>query len=450
MWLKHKKSPYFITMMLLAAILLLLASCRLLEQPAQETEQPGQEEAEAVQETETAIGPAEVEIEIWNFITPKERLTLMDSVEEFQNQNQQIEVQTRHIRSEEELLDQFEAASLAGSGPDIILTDLVNVQRLAESKVVREITDIDFEIFLEGLAEISSYNGKNYAIPFRAEDFMVFYYNQSLMDSAPRDFETVLEYNQEVNNQQEQIYGFILNESEPDWIIPFIGGYSDWIVDYSNYSLSLDTAALEQTLNFLLTIYDPQEPLVPRGLGYEEMNTMFKSGNLHMIINSVTVIEEYLGENMNIGISSIPEVYGENKMPTPLITGTGLMINANCYGQELEAAQNFIDFLLSAEQQIKWTQDTATFPSTVEAKEQDYIKNNELLVNAFSQAELCRGIPPDNIIRAIRDALRINIPKVIEEELPVEEAIIKIQEDAIRLRSGSITVDKLMEESLQQ
>ncbi|MDZ7838618.1 MAG: extracellular solute-binding protein [Actinomycetota bacterium] len=238
MWLKHKKSPYFLTMALLAAIILLLASCRLLEQPTQETEQPGQEEAEAVQETETAIGPAEVEIEIWNFITPKERLTLMDSVEEFQNQNQQIEVQTRHIRSEEELLDQFEAASLAGSGPDLILTDLVNVQRLAESKVVREITDIDFEIFLEGLAEISSYNGRNYAIPFRAEDFMVFYYNQSLMDSAPRDFETVLEYSQEVNNQEEQMYGFILNESEPDWIIPFIGGYSDWIVDYSNYSLS--------------------------------------------------------------------------------------------------------------------------------------------------------------------------------------------------------------------
>ncbi|MDZ7838617.1 MAG: extracellular solute-binding protein [Actinomycetota bacterium] len=200
----------------------------------------------------------------------------------------------------------------------------------------------------------------------------------------------------------------------------------------------------------MLTIYDPQEPLVPRGFGYEEMNTMFKSGNLHMIINSVTVIEEYLGENMDIGVSRIPEVYGGNSRPTPLITGTGLMINANCYGQELEAAQNFIDFLLSTEQQIKWTQDTVTFPSIVEAKEQEYIKNNEVMANAFTQAELCRGIPPDNIIRAIRDALRINIPKVIEEELPVEEAIIKIQEDAIRLRSGSITVDKLMEESLQQ
>lgn len=450
MWFKHKKSPYFIALMLLIAAIFLFASCRLLPAPLETEEPTGQEEAEVAEEAETGITSAQVAIEIWDYIGPTERLTLMDSIGEFQNQNPQIAVQTRHIRSEEELLDQFEAASLAGSGPDLVLTDLVNVQRLAESKVVREIDNIDFEIFLKGLAEISTYSGINYAVPFRTEDFLVFYYNQAYLDEAPRDFEEVLEYSQLIEEGEEQAYGFILNESEPDWIIPFIGGYGEWIVDYNNYSLSLDTDALEKTLNFLLTIYDSQEPLVPSGMEYEEMNTMFKSGNLHMIINSITVLDQYLEENMEVQVARIPEVYGENKRPTPLISGIGFMINANCYGQELESAQAFIEFMLSTGQQIEWTRDTETFPVILEAKEETYILNNSRLSSAFSQAELCRGIPPDEIIRAVRDALRINLPQVLEGELPVEEAIVKIQEDAIRLRAGSITVEQLMEESLQQ
>jgi arabinogalactan oligomer/maltooligosaccharide transport system substrate-binding protein len=332
----------------------------------------------------------------------------------------------------------------------LILTDLVNVQRLAENKVIKEITDLDYQQFLNGLSEISVYEGKNYGIPFRAEDFLVFYYNQDYINSPPGDFEALLEYCQEVNDEQQQIYGFMLNEMEADWIIPFIGGYSDWIVDYANYSLSLDSEGTIKTLEFLLMIYDQQEPLIPRTTGYEEMNAMFKSGNLHMIINSITAAEEYISENLNIGVARIPEVYGENRRPTPLIWGTGFMINANCYGQELEATQSFIDFMLSDQQQIKWTRDTGTFPATIAAKDDEYIRDNRILADAFTQAQLCRGIPPDSIIRAIRDSIRINLPKVLEEEFPIEEAVAKIQEDGIRLRSGSITVEQLMEESLQQ
>jgi len=427
------------------------SSCRLLEQEAEEA--PGLQQLESETEEGQPIAvdsPTMVKIAIWDYMEAKERLALIDSVEEYTSLNPEVDIEVRHIRSEEELLDQFEAASLAGSGPDLALVDLVTVQRLAESNVIKEITDIDYSIFLGGLAEISEYNGKTYIVPFRANDFLIFYYNQAYLGSAPPDFESVIEYCGQVNNPQEQVYGFVLNQDEPDWIIPFIGGYSEWIIDYSNDSLSLDTTAMKKTLDFLCMLYDPQEPLIPQGMGYEEIDAMFKSGNIHMVINSFKAHSQYLEENINLGISIIPEVYGEGKNPTPLIRGIGFMVNVNSFGEELEASKSFIEFMLSTEQQVKWTEKTDTFPAVVAVEEDDYFKNNELLKNILSQAKLCRGIPAENIIRAVRDSLRINVPKVIAGDLPVEEAAGKIQEDAIRLRSGNISIEELREESLQQ
>ncbi|MGM0366038.1 MAG: extracellular solute-binding protein, partial [Actinomycetota bacterium] len=223
--------------------------------------------------------PASTKIELWDYMEAKERLALMDSVEEFSSQNPGVDIEVRHIRSQEELLDQFEAASLAGSGPEVAIVDLISVQRMAESNVIKEITDVEYSIFLEGLAEISGYNGKNYIVPFRATDFLLFYYNRDYAENAFGDFEAVVEYCREVNDLGEQIYGFGLNLDQPDWIIPFIGGYSTWIIDYANYSLSLDTLAMEKTIDFLQMLYDQQEPLVPQGIGYEEMDAMFKNGN---------------------------------------------------------------------------------------------------------------------------------------------------------------------------
>ena len=449
----RKQKKYFLVFIVILCIISMVgfSSCRLLnleEEGVPVVEQPEPEPEEGL--PAPADREPRVRISLWDCLEAKERLALMDSVDEFTNINPEVDIEVRHIRSEEELLDQFEAASLAGSGPDLAIVDLVSVNRMAESNVIAEINDIDYGRFLDGLAEISEYEEKNYMVPLRATDFLAFYYNRAFIETAPRDFESIVEHCLEVVDFQEPVFGFVLNNSQPDWIIPFIGGYSTWIIDYNNYSISLDTSAMEKTLEFLYMLYDPDEPVTAGGMGYEDMHAMFKSGNIHMIINSFKVREQYQGEGMNLGISAIPEVYGEGKNPTPLISGKGIMINANSFGEELETANKLIEFLLSVEQQVKWTQNTDTFPAVIAVEESSYFQNNELLSNMLEQAKLCRGIPPDNEIRVVRDSISLNVPRAIEDRLAVEEVVRKIEEDAIRLRAGSITVEDLREESIQQ
>ena len=410
----------------------------------------GKAEEEVVEEGDGEITASEklpTQITLWDCLDPKERFALIESVDNFIVENDHIDIETRHFRNQEELEDQFEAASLAGAGPELLLLDFDGVQRLVPGNVIKEIVDeADYSLFLEGLVEISEYNNRNYIIPFRSFDFLALFYNKDLIDKPPMDFEEVIEYCKEVNNFREWTYGFLLNASEPDWIIPFIGGYAeggyaDWIVDSSSNSLNLDTKATEKTMEFLTYIYN-EEKILPYDIEYEEINELFKSGDAHMIINNIRSIKEYQEAGLNFGVSKIPRAWKGNKYPTPLISGLGFMINVNCYGSELEAVNEFIQYMLTEEVQIGWTSNTDTFPVLKNIDRDEVIRNDDIVYNAFQQARVCRGKPHEELIRVIRDAIRDNVKNVISGDILPAEAALKIQEDALRLLSGTIPVEK--------
>ncbi len=384
----------------------------------------------------------EVQISLWDCLKPKERFALMESVDSFMVENGHIDIETRHFRSQEELEDQFEAASLAGAGPELLLLDFDGIQRLVPGSVVKEIIDeADYSLFIDGLVEISKYNGRNYMIPFRSFDFLTLFYNKDLMSEPPASFEEVIEYCKEVNNFGGGIYGLLLNASEADWIIPFIGGYDDWIVDYSSSSLTLDNQATVKTLEFLNYIYN-EEKILPHNIEYSEINESFKNGNVHMIIDNIQLAGEYEEAGLNIGIAKIPRVWQGSKYPTPLISGLGFMININCYGDELVTVNEFIQYMLTEKVQIDWTSVTDTFPVLRNIDRSETVRNNEIIYNAFQQAKICRGEPDKELIMVIRDAIRDNIESVISGGVLPADAALKIQEDALRLRSGNIPVEE--------
>jgi arabinogalactan oligomer/maltooligosaccharide transport system substrate-binding protein len=385
------------------------------------------------------------QITLWDCSEPEEKIALIDSIEDFMAENNNIEIETRHFRNREEMEDQFEAASLAGAGPELMLVNLDSVQRLATGNVLKEITDnedgFDYSLIIDGLVEISEYNGRKYIIPFRGFDFLMFFYNKDLLEEPPESFEEVVEYCREVNNFGQQTYGFLLNSSEPDWIIPFIGGYSDWIVDYSSTSLTLATDATEKAMEFLIYIYN-EEKILPASMEYSEISDLFKSGNVHMIMDDLNAVEEYREAGLNLGVSKIPRVLGGNKYPTPLISGFGFMININCYGIELEAVNEFIDYMMTEEVQVDWNLNTHTIPVLKSIDSNIAMRDDDILYNAFQQAKLCRGKPYERLIMVIRDAIRDNVENVISGDLVPADAAILMQEDALRLRSGEILLEE--------
>ncbi len=428
------------------------AGCRLFSREAEETG-PGLETEEESSETsdEPVSSESMTTIELWDCLEPGERMALTGSRSKFISEHGGIDIEARHFRSQEELQDQFEAASLAGAGPQLLLLDFEGVHRLAGANVVREIVDeVDYTLVLNGLEEIAKYDSKNYIVPFRAYDFLVLFFNRDILTDAPDDFESVFSYIQELEQpeEEEEIYGFLLNESEGDWIIPFIGGYRDWIIDYESNSLTLDSQAMQETLQFLDYAYN-QEGLLTGGMEYGEISELFKSGRAHMIIDQYCAADEYVDSGINTGIVKIPRVWEGTGYPTPLISGLGFIININTYGEQLDAAREFISFMLGEETQLEWNKNTMTIPAVMGAGNEEYIIGQPLLENAFEQAKICRGKPYSKLIMVIRNAITDNVKSMLAGDITPEDAVLKIQEDAIRLRSGSQPAEETRQEDSQ-
>ena len=353
--------------------------------------------------------------------------------------NKNIKIITRHFRSDEELADQFKAASLAGAGAEVILANIATSADLAKSKVIRQVPEeMEYADIISGLAEISKFENDNYIIPFRAFDFLLLYYNRDLVSDVPLNFNDLIQYCRQVNNPPENMWGFLFNLYEPEWVLPLIGGYQDWVYDYSTGSISLESEAMINTLEMLLTIYN-DEKILPYGYGYEEINNAFINGNAHMIINGNWAAEEYLNAGIDFGISKIPVVIEGFKNPTPMVDGIGFMFNANSYGREFVAASQLVNYLMSEETQLSWSLKTKTLPvfSSIDSLAQ--VKENEVLYSQIQQLKICRGRIDENALRVIIDAININLENVMAGNISPEDAAAKMQEDAINLLTGSQT-----------
>ena len=384
-----------------------------------------------------------IEIEIWDKVEPDEQIELMNSIQEFMDNNTNIKVITRHFRSDEELADQFKAASLAGAGAEVILANLATSADLAKSKVIRQVPqDLEYDDIISGLEEISKFENDKYIIPFRAFDFLLLYYNKDLVSDVPANFNDIIQYCKQVNNPSENIWGFLFNLYEPEWVLPLIGGYQDWVYDYSTGSISLDSEAMVSSLKMLLKIYN-DEKILPYGYGYEEINDAFINGNAHMIINGNWATQEYLNAGINFGVSKIPVVIEGFKNPTPMVDSIGFMFNANLYGREFEAASQLVNYLMSEETQLSWTLKTKTLPVFSSMDNLAQIKENEILYNQIQQLKICRGRIDENVLRVIRDAININLENVMAGNISPEEAAVKMQEDAIKLLTGSQTNESM-------
>jgi maltose-binding protein MalE len=382
-------------------------------------------------------------ISVWDSCEPKGRIFLMDNIENFLKENENIDISMKHFRSEEELVDVFTAASLAGAGPEIVLLSFDSMKKLAAENVLREIGDeFDYSKFLAGLNDLTSFEDKKYIVPFSSSDFLILYFNKSAIQEIPTTFDNIIEYSKEKINSKDKHktgYGFLLNASEPDWVIPFVGGYLDWIYNYDTGMINLNTNSMKNTLNFLDTLYN-KEKIMPFEIGYENINEAFKSGEVDMIINGTWAINEYKEAGINFGVAKIPKVSDAITNPTPMISGLGFVVNVTCSNENFEVVKNFINYMISTDVQESLIYNTYSFPSIL-GLEKSELLNDDNIYNSLLQAKVCRGKPAEEDLRIIRDVIRTNLESFISGSLTVDDAVNKMQEEAIKLKSGEVKIE---------
>lgn len=151
---------------------------------------------------------------------PAVRPAYIKIVDEFMKKNPDVKVNVVHY-SNEDLRTQFQNASLAGQGPDIVYGPNDNIGIFMVSDLIKPIDKVVskdlIKQFNEGALKSGMYDNQLYLLPEFLGNQIALLYNKKLVPNAPKTWEEFLKIaksNRAVDskNKANSKYGFLYNE----------------------------------------------------------------------------------------------------------------------------------------------------------------------------------------------------------------------------------------------
>ncbi|GLI56096.1 maltose ABC transporter substrate-binding protein [Propionigenium maris DSM 9537] len=379
--------------------------------------------------------PSKTEIVLWEQMEPAVRTMYLELVDEFMAANPDVVVKVAHY-STEDLRTQFQNASLAGQGPDLVYGPNDNIGIFLVSDLIKPVTDVvsgDFIAkFDENTLNTGVVNGEYYSLPEFNGNQIALLYNKDLVESAPETWDEFLEVSQGIRNidnrnKENSRYGFLYNEKEPFWFIGLYHGYGGDVFD-KEYNPTLNNEAMVKALQFASDVRG-KYGLGEAGMDYGVADQLFKQGKAAFILNGAWSWKEYEEAGINLGIAPMAKLPGGD---TPLFTSAskGYSISETVGEEKYEAINKFFDFIFEAENNANISLAQAQAPAITAAREVQSVKDDELM--QVSIATIDKTVPMYIVpeMRAVWDAMRPNLEGVINGQMTPEEAAAKMQADA--------------------
>ncbi|EFU43051.1 extracellular solute-binding protein family 1 [Paenibacillus vortex V453] len=238
--------------------------------------------------------------------------------------------------------------------------------------------EVKMDDFAQGMLNAYAYNGKQFGFPLIVST-SVFVYNKTMLDELgvepPAKWDEIEDFNAKVTKKEGDKttrYAF----SVPGWDTWY---YDPWNINGGGQILTEDLSASavenEDSLRYLQNFYKWQnDGSMHMGFGKgasDNMRQMFLNGEIAMVQHTSAMLKMYReNADFEVGVSFIPG----DKVRTSNIGGAGIVMMEGAKDLEKEAAWKFIEFMTSAEQNIKWAESVGYLPtrkSAIESEEGD-------------------------------------------------------------------------------
>jgi arabinogalactan oligomer / maltooligosaccharide transport system substrate-binding protein len=325
-----KKFMLGISVLLIAVFA--LSACQSEETPPGAADTPAAGETPLVDETPAEGEPAPegspdeelptpvddaVHIVLWTNEGESERVIqyVNDLLNEYTAQNPSVTFDVEN-RDAETLREDFLTASAAGNPPDLLWTVRDHAGPFTEAGLIRPVQDLfDMDQYVTSIV----LGDNTWGVPISSGNHLMLIYNRNLLPEPPQDTNELVEVGQELTG--DDAYALVYNQTEPLWLVPWLGGFGGTVFAEDGVTPTLDTPEMVRTLEFLRSIKF-ETPLVPPEIDYDGADTLFKEGQAAMIINgdwSIVDYREILGDNM--GVVPIPRVSETGERPASLHIG---------------------------------------------------------------------------------------------------------------------------------
>ncbi|CAM4447530.1 ABC transporter substrate-binding protein [Paenibacillus tarimensis] len=331
---------------------------------------------EALKEDTTPIT-----IQYWHAHAEAQLEGLNYMIGEFSKKYPHITVEPVFQGAYSELHKKLQAAVAADDVPAVTNVEVASLPNFADSGVFEELTpwierdQVQLDDFSQGMLGAYAYNGKQYGFPLIVST-SVFVYNKTMLDKLgvkpPQTWEEIDAFNQAVTKKGENgmpTYAF----SVPGWDTWY---YDPWMINGGGQILTDDMSASAVETEASLRYIENFKRWKDEGhlhIGYgkgasDNMRQMFLGGEIAMVEHTSALLKMYQeNADFEVGVSFLP---GDEKR-TSNIGGAGIVMMAGAEDAEKEAAWKFIEFMTSAEHNIKWAESVGYLPTRKSAIDSD-------------------------------------------------------------------------------
>ena len=228
-----------------------------------------------------------------------------------------------------DIRDQFKTAAPAGEGPDMIIGAHDWLGELAVNGLLAEIDVSDVaDQFLPASLAAFVYEGVQYGLPYAAEN-VAFLRNTELVPDKPESWDDVRAVSEQLIADEASQYGFIMFDNNPYHFFPVqtaFGGYVFGLTDagYDPSDVGIDSEGSIAAAAYLEAY--GSDGLMPSGIDYDVMHTMFETGDAAMIITGPWAIPRIEESGVSFEVAGIPS--GPGGAGKPFLGVQGFMVSA--------------------------------------------------------------------------------------------------------------------------
>ena len=426
------KKNVFVIMALLAVVTLLATQCGPAPTPERVVETVVVTQKEQVVVTQEVIKEVPVEAEPVTIVMWTKEAEADGSLQFVQsladaytalNPEITFEVTNKDV---ETLREDFLTAGLAGSLPDLLWTVNDHAGPFTDAELLLPVDDLfNLDLYVDSALAAARLGGKTWGVPISNGNHLMLLYNTDLVATPPANTDELLAMGKGLTSGEQ--YGLVYNQTEPFWLVPWLGGFGGAVFAEDGKTPTLNTPEMVATLQFLYDI-KYTTPIVPAESDYNGADTLFKEGKAAMIINgdwSLGGYRDVLGDKL--GVARIPMVSATGEWPKPYTSGVYFMLPYTLEGAKLEAVKGFINFVNSPTNQALAIAKLNRLPALKAALEDRLIADDPILKGSADQMVVGTPMPTVSEMRCNWDAMKPEMQAVLANTKTPEEAVAAMQ-----------------------
>ena len=381
-------------------------------------------------------------VTLWHQMTVGERVVLEDRITEFENQNPGIQVVALY-KETEELRSGFQAAALAGIGPELVFGPSDPLGTFVTMGIVQDMSPWFGESERNGFVDqaltylpSSSEDQGDVLVQVgdRVGNHLALVYNRNIISEPPKTTDEMVEMaiaaTKDFSDHKQ--YGLVWNFIEPFFLVPFLTGHGAWVFEEDGVTPNLDTPEVIAALKFVAELQN-KHSVMPANCDYETADSLFKDGSAAMIINGDWRWSQYLDNpEIDAAVAPMPVVSSTGIPMGPMVATKGYSLNVSAKGKQAEAAMNFVRFMTSESSQREFMTRLKTLPSRKSLLSDSALTDDPTLLASSQQMENGKPSPVVPELRAVWDAMRPPYQELLGGAIEPAEAAEKMQIDAVK------------------